>query len=139
MLKKRACLAACAASRCGARVHHNVMCAACMVNRYGALPRAVKVQRGADAGEFAGEPLSLFAPEYPELLDEPDEPDEPDDPDDPDIPDELLSLPRPAGLSHALKASVITAADKTIRSFIKTFCWFGGAPKSIKMSGFLKF
>ena len=96
----------------------------------GVAPCYEEVQRGADAGEFAGEPLSLFAPEYPELLDEPVEP---------DIPDELLSLPRPAGLSHALKASVITAADKTIRSFIKTFCWFGGAPKSIKMSGFLKF
>lgn len=76
-----------------------------------------KVQRAAEAGDPAGEPESLLAPIDPEL--EPIEP-EPE-PDDPDEPDEPVEPVRPPGLSHALKASVIKAADKTIANFIKTF------------------
>ena len=58
-----------------------------------------------------------MAPIDPELepIDPEPEPDLLDDPDEPVVP------VRPPGLSHALRASVITAADKTIANFIKTF------------------
>ena len=79
------------------------------------MARIEKIQRAAEAGEPAGEPESLLAP-----IDPVPEP-EPDLPDDPEAPDEPVAPVRPPGLSHALRASVIKAADKTIANFIKTF------------------
>ena len=91
-----------------------------MLRRAAQVAKTEQVQRAAEAGAPAGEPESLLAPIGPELA--PIDPEfEPGLLDDPEVPDEPVAPVRPPGLSHALRASVIKAADKTMANFIKTF------------------
>ena len=96
--------------------------AARLLRRAAQVAKTEKAQRAAEAGEPAGEPESLFAPIDPELepIDPEPEP-EPDLLDDPEAPFVPEAPVKPPGLSHALRASVIKAADKTMANFIKTF------------------
>ena len=87
-----------------------------MLRRAAQVVKTEKIQRAAEAGDPAGEPESLLEPIDPEL-----EPIDPEPVPEPDLFDDPEAPVRPPGLSHALRASVITAADKTIANFIKTF------------------